>query len=74
MKSFVVPVGSLQEAKKILEVLADYDSFQLENNVKGDYSNMGGLNVFENGEWVDWADEEGRTIDEEGVQLQKASA
>lgn len=54
MKSFKVDVESPTEAKKLLNVLADYELFQYENNVKGDYCNMGSLCVYEEGEWVDW--------------------
>jgi len=54
MKAFTVPVKSLREAKLTLDTLARYDIFQFENKVKPDFSNAGGLNVFEDGEWVDW--------------------
>ncbi|HDR9087164.1 TPA: hypothetical protein QDB10_003077 [Burkholderia vietnamiensis] len=64
MKAFEVPVSSIEEAKKILTVLAKYDLFQFENNVKPDYCNAGGLNVFEDGEWTTWYDDEGRDIDD----------
>ena len=64
--SFEVPVASVDEAKKILTVLADYDLFQYDNNIKGDYSNAGGLVYWEHasGEWLDWEDDEGRSIDD----------
>jgi hypothetical protein len=65
MKSFDVDVASVAEGAKVLEVLADYDRFQLENRVKGDYSNVGGLRRWCDdcdGEgtpgWEDWYDEE----------------
>lgn len=67
MKAFHVPVKTLGEAKLILNTLANYDLFQLENKIKPDYCNAGGLEVFENvedGEWSEWMDEEGRNIDE----------
>jgi hypothetical protein len=66
MKSFYVPTDSLAEAKKLLSVLADYDAFQYENNIKPDYSNAGGLQEYneEEGEWWDYEDSEGLTIDE----------
>ena len=64
MKPFLVAVGNLREAKLLLDTLAKYDAFQFENRIKPDYCNTGGLSVFEDGEWCDWADEEGNDIDE----------
>jgi len=58
MQPFYVEVQTLQEAHLLLETLAMYDAFQFENKVKPDYSNAGGLQVFENDEWSDWYDEE----------------
>lgn len=60
MKSFYVPVSSLQEARLILDILAMYDIFQFENKVKPDYSNTGGLQYFDENEkdWLDWYNEE----------------
>lgn len=64
-KAFDVPVKTLDEAVLILNILAKYDDFQLKNNIKPDYCNAGGLNVFEDGEWSTWYDEEtGVDIDE----------
>ena len=65
MESFLVDVESVSEAVKILDVLADYDLFQLENRIKPEYSNSGGLQMFDpnddtdspEGSWVDWCDE-----------------
>ena len=56
-----VPVNSLEEARLILDTLALYDKFQVEQNVKPDYSNAGGLEYFdeETKEWSDWYDETG---------------
>jgi hypothetical protein len=64
MKSFDVIVRSPQEGKFILDVLANYDLFQLANNIKPDYSNAGGLLVYDGEEWVDWYDADGQGIDE----------
>lgn len=64
MEGFKVAVKSIEEAKKILDVLADYDIFQFEHKVKPDYSNAAGLEVFDGKEWVDWEDEFGNGIDE----------
>lgn len=63
-KMFEVPVKSLEEAKFLLNTLGDYDLFQLEHNIKPDYSNAGGLSVVEDGEWVDWSSEDGDSIDD----------
>ncbi len=40
---FYVPVSSLEEATKVLGVLADYDLFQYEDRIKPDYCNASGL-------------------------------
>jgi len=63
MSSFNVPISSLEEGVKLLTVLADYDLFQFENNIKPDYSNMGGIQRFVedsdgdgNPGWEDWYD------------------
>lgn len=60
MKAFEVDISSLEEGVKMLDVLANYDLFQFENNVKPDYCNAGGIVMFEaaSGEWIDWSDEE----------------
>jgi len=58
MKAFTVLVKNVDEAKLLIETLAKYDAFQYRHNIKPDYSNAGGLNVFENGEWCEWYDEE----------------
>ena len=55
---FLVPVASVQEGVKVMNILADYDQYQLDNNIKPDYSNVGGLEMMESGEWTDWYDEE----------------
>lgn len=58
MEAFYVPVESLAQAKWLLSVLADYDAFQFENCIKPDYCNAGGLQVREDGSWLDWMDPE----------------
>jgi len=71
MKAFHVPVKDTEQAKLILDTLAFYDLFQLENHIKPDYSNAGGLEVYVddiNGEgkpgWEEWEDEDGNNIDD----------
>lgn len=63
-KPFHAEVASLREAKRLMDTLANYDAFQFKNNIKPDYCNVGGLQVFEDGEWLDWESEDGRNIDE----------
>lgn len=58
MTRFFVPVESIEQAKLIYNTLARYDAFQFEHNVKPDYCNLGGLEVVEDGEWLEWSDEE----------------
>ena len=43
MTPFFVPVATIEEGKKICEVLADYDQFQFNNRIKPDYCNAGGM-------------------------------
>ena len=71
MKGFFVDVDSVEQGVKIMDVLADYDAFQFENNIKPDYCNAGGLQMFDpndtedspDGTWTDWYDEETYTDD-----------
>lgn len=72
MNSFEYPVNSPQEAFILLDALAEYDLFQLENNIKPDYSNVGGLMVFDEelideiedcDGWSEWYSEMGEYID-----------
>ncbi|HEX8610183.1 MAG TPA: hypothetical protein VF800_02760 [Telluria sp.] len=69
-KPFHVRVASIGDAKLVLSALADYDLFQLANNIKPDYCNAAGLEVFDDGEWCEWTSDDGYSIDEvdaEGV-------
>jgi len=63
---FHVEVKDIEQATFLMKVLADYDDFQYKNNIKPDYSNVGGLEVFnkEDQEWEDWDDDDGDDIDE----------
>jgi hypothetical protein len=42
-KAFRIPVDSIAEGKKLCDVLADYDAFQLAENIKPDYCNANGV-------------------------------
>jgi len=61
---FSVPVKDVEQAKLVLDTLAKYDLYQLARNIKPDYSNAGGLNTFEDGEWSTWYSELGEDIDD----------
>ena len=62
MDPFSVPVSSVDDAIRIMNLLANYDIFQFENNIKPDYCNMSGLEVLEGDEWLEWENEDGLTI------------
>jgi hypothetical protein len=42
-KPFIREVENVKEGWKLINILADYDLYQLENRIKPDYSNAGGL-------------------------------
>ena len=55
-EAIYVPVQSVEEGKKVLDILAAYDAFQLQNRIKPDYSNAGGLQIYnpEIADYEDW--------------------
>lgn len=63
---YVVPVDSVTDAVRIMNLLANYDLFQYANKIKPDYCNTGILEMFDpedkedgpEGSWVGWFDEE----------------
>lgn len=56
---FTIPVDSIYEAALVKHTLAYSDLIKYGQGVTPDYDSMIGLEVFENGEWVDWYDEDG---------------
>ena len=64
MNPFYVDVRTIREAKLLLKALAEYDLFQLANKIKPDFCNAGGLQEWEDGEWIEWYDDDGNDIDE----------
>lgn len=62
MEAFTVPVKSIAQGRWLESVLADYDAFQYEHDVKPDYCNVGGVQRLEqDGDGgLDWFD-----VDEE---------
>ncbi len=67
MKSFTVSVASIDEGRKLCDVLAAYDLFQLEHRVKPDFCNAGGVRmrhpIGTDGEWWDVPDDEDELAD-----------
>jgi hypothetical protein len=69
-KPFRFEVPDLESAVLLMDALAKYDMFQYENNVKPDYCNAQGLEVYhpifeENGDgWGEWHCHEGNDLDE----------
>lgn len=55
-KAFYIPVKTVEEAKKFMDLLAAYDCFQYNQGIKSDYCNTGGLEIWdeEAQEWNDW--------------------
>ena len=55
-ETFYIPVTSVEEGKKVMDLLSAYDCFQWNQNIKGDYCNVGGLEMWDENEkeWVDW--------------------
>lgn len=53
---FYIPVKDVIEAKKVMDILAAYDAFQLQNRIKPDYVNTGGLQIYDDvlEEWEEW--------------------
>lgn len=62
-KPFRCPVKTPQEGKLLLDCLAQYDLFQLAHHIKPDFSNAGGLTIWNAGDWEGWEDEDGNDID-----------
>ena len=55
-KPFYVHTDDIRKAKKIMDILAAYDLFQLENRIKPDFANMNSVQMWdeEEQEWIDW--------------------
>lgn len=56
MVRFMFRIESVEEAKKVIDLLSSYDCFQYNQNIKPDYCNCGGLQVYneETEDWEDW--------------------
>ena len=47
----------LATARLVVDLLADYDLFQFDNDIKPDYCNVSGIPKFVDGEWEDVDDD-----------------
>lgn len=63
-KPFLKEVADLKEAKLVANTLIEFSTFEFENNIKPDYSDVIDLEMFEDGEWVSWADDDHMDFDE----------
>lgn len=71
--TFYVSVKDETEAAKVANALADQHLFLLENGIIPDYSNIIGVEMEEDGEWVDYFHEEVGDWDEVEELLQTMS-
>lgn len=46
-KAFTPEVPSYAEAKRLQDILAEYDLFQFHNNIKPDYANASGVQIYQ---------------------------
>jgi len=62
---FRVLVTTPLQGKQLMDLLAAYDFFEFSQDIKPDYANANGLNVWEGEGWVTWENfEDGYTIDD----------
>ena len=71
MPAFRVGVADVTAAAEMLRVLARYDRFQYDHRVKGDYSSVQGLEVYnppedwdDGDEWTEWYSTDGGDLTE----------
>jgi hypothetical protein len=57
-RPFYVPVESVTEGNFIRDLLAEYDQFQLDENIKPDYCNASGIEEYDGEEWTEIVDDE----------------
>jgi hypothetical protein len=65
-KAFKVNVKDEVEARKIIDILSMYDQFQFQERIKGDFSNICGVEVFNN-KSKEWEDYENNTENKDGI-------
>lgn len=78
MSPFYYTVPSLDAGRMLCDALARYDLFQLEHNVKPDYSNAGGIEwrhpAIDDGLWSDINPDDQDEIDDLRQQLLEVTA
>ncbi len=47
-------VSTNEEGVLLIDPFSAYEIFQAENGIKPDFANASGLQIFEEGMWVDW--------------------
>ena len=63
-KAFTKSVKNVGEALLIADTLLAFSEFEYKNNIKPDYSDALDLEIFEDGEWCTYYDDEGRDFSE----------
>jgi hypothetical protein len=59
---FYTQVESVEEAKRLIKVLNQYDEFLYSNRILDSNTNAYGLEVQRGADWVEWVDERGLDI------------
>jgi hypothetical protein len=77
MEPFHYPVPDVDSARLLVNALAQYDLFQLEHNIKPDFSNAGGAEwrhpVLTEGEWYGFDPEDASEYEEVEAALATAT-
>ena len=65
-------VSSPEEAKSIIDAIANFVNYQIDNHVFPDHCSSAGLEMWDEGseEWVEWEDEEGLDFEEHFEELE----
>ena len=65
-KPWTKEVSSPEEARSIINTIANFVNFQVDNHVFPDHCSSAGLEMWDEDseEWVDWYDEEGLDFEE----------
>jgi len=65
-------VSSPEEAKSIIDAIANFVNFQVDNHVFPDHCSSAGLEMWDEDseEWVEWEDEEGLDFEEHFAEIE----